>query len=163
MEKLVQDFRYALRTLLRAPGFSAVVITSIALGVCGERHGIQRCEWAAVGRSAGKRSWAGGDVLGRGLVSYPDYKDYREQTQEIFDGGVSAHFPLIPAEHRGEGRPERVWGQAVSGNFFTMLKVPMVLGRAIAEEDDGTPGRERVAVLSSNLWRKAIRRRQEPF
>lgn len=154
MEKLVQDFRYALRTLLRAPGFSAVVITSIALGFAAN---------ATVFSVANGLLWAVLPVKDPGQVvmfsegnsfSYPDYVDYREQTKEIFDGGVTAHFPLIPASIGGKGDPERVWGQAVSGNFFAMLKVPMVLGRPIAEEDDRTVGRERVAVLSSNLWRR---------
>ncbi len=154
MENLVQDFRYALRTLLRAPGFSLVVIISIALGFAAN---------ATVFSVANGLLWSVLPVKDPGQVvmfsegnsfSYPDYIDYREQTRDVFDGGVAAHFPLIPASIGGKGDPERVWGQAVSGNFFSILSVPMVLGRPISEEDDRTIGQGRMVVLGSNLWRR---------
>src|ERR1039458_9885569 len=131
MENLVQDFRYALRTLLRAPGFSLVVIISIALGFAAN---------ATVFTVANGLLWSVLHVKDPGQVvmfsegnsfSYPDYIDYSEQTRDIFDGGVAAHFPLIPASIGGKGDPERVWGQSVSGNFFGTLDVPMTLGRSI--------------------------------
>ena len=56
MENLLQDLRYAMRTLLRAPGFSLIVVISIALGLCGQCHGLQRRKWAAVGPVASQRS-----------------------------------------------------------------------------------------------------------
>ncbi len=154
MENLALDFRYALRSLLRAPGFSAVVIVSIALGFAAN---------ATVFSIANGLLWGVLPVRDPGRVvmfsegdsfSYPDYLDYNQQTQDIFDGGVAAHFPLIPASIGGKREPERVWGQAVSGNFFTSLSVPMMLGRPILPEDDGTVGRDHVAVLSSTLWRR---------
>src|ERR1035438_5891671 len=154
MEKLLQDFRYALRTLRRSPGFSLVVIISIALGFAAN---------ATVFSVANGLLWGVLPVRDPGRVvmfsegesfSYPDYIDYRDQTKDIFDGGVAAHFPLIPASIGGNGDPERVWGQAVSGNFFSVLSVPMVLGRPISEQDDQPLGRDRVAVLSNKLWRR---------
>ena len=154
MEKLLQDFRYALRTLRRSPGFSLVVIISIALGFAAN---------ATVFSVANGLLWGVLPVRDPGRVvmfsegesfSYPDYIDYRDQTKDIFDGGVAAHFPLIPASIGGNGDPERVWGQAVSGNFFSVLSVPMVLGRPISEQDDQSLGRDRVAVLSNKLWRR---------
>jgi predicted permease len=86
--------------------------------------------------------------------SYPDYIDYRDQSGDLFDGGVAAHFPLIPASIGGKGQPERIWGQSVSGNFFAGLGVPMTLGRSIVPEDDQAAGNSHVAVLSNNLWRR---------
>ncbi len=154
MENLVQDFRYACRTLLRAPAFSLVVIVSIALGFAAN---------ATVFSIANGLLWGVLPVKDPGRLvmfsegnsySYPDYIDYRNQSGDIFDGGVAAHFPLIPASIGGKSDPERVWGQAVSGNFFSTLGVPMLLGRPILEEDDRTMGRERVAVLSDKLWRR---------
>jgi predicted permease len=154
MEKLLQDLRYAFRTLRRSPGFSLVVILSIALGFAAN---------ATVFSVANGLLWGVLPVRDPGRVvmfsegnsfSYPDYNDYRDQTNDIFDGGVSAHFPLIPASIGGKGDPERVWGQAVSGNFFSILSVPMVLGRPISEEDDRTLGQGRMVVLGSNLWRR---------
>ncbi|MDR3774890.1 MAG: ABC transporter permease [Terracidiphilus sp.] len=154
MENLALDFRYALRSLLRAPSFSVVVIVSIVLGFAAN---------ATVFSVANGLLWGVLPVKDPGQVvmfsegnsfSYPDYLDYNLQTKEIFEGGVAAHFPLIPASIGGKREPERVWGQAVSGNFFTSLSVPMMLGRPILPEDDGTVGSDHVAVLSSNLWRR---------
>ena len=154
MEKLVLDIRYAFRTLLRAPGFSLVVIVSIALGFAAN---------ATVFSVANGLLWGVLPVKDPGRVvmfsegnsfSYPDYIDYREQTKVIFEGEVTAHFPLIPASIGGKREPERVWGQTVSGNFFTTIGVPMALGRPILPQDDTTVGRDRVVVLGSNLWRR---------
>ena len=154
MEKLLQDFRCAFRTLRKAPGFSLVVILSIALGFAAN---------ATVFSVANGLLWGVLPIREPSRVlmfsegnsfSYPDFVDYRAQTKDIFDGAVAAHFPLIPASIGGRGDPERVWGQAVSGNFFSVLGVPMVLGRSISEEDDRTVGRDRMVVLSSNLWRR---------
>jgi hypothetical protein len=154
MEMLVQDVRYAMRTLLRAPGFSIVVVISIALGFAAN---------ATVFSVANGLLWGVLPVKDPGRVvmfsegnsfSYPDYVDYRDQTSDIFDGGVAAHFPLIPASVGGKGDPERAWGQAVSGNFFPILGVPMTLGRPILPQDDNAAGNGHVAVLSNNLWRR---------
>ena len=153
MENLAHDIRYTIRTLLRAPGFSFVVILSIALAFAAN---------ATVFSVANGLLWGVLPVRDPGRMvmfsegesfSYPDYLDYRDQTSAIFEGGVAAHFPLIPASIGGKGEPERVWGQSVSGNFFPTLDVPMTLGRPILPEDD-TAARGHVVVLSSGLWRR---------
>jgi predicted permease len=153
MENLAQDIRYTVRTLLRAPGFSFVVILSIALAFAAN---------ATVFSVANGLLWGVLPVRDPGRMvmfsegnsfSYPDYLDYRDQTNALFEGGIAAHFPLIPASIGGKGSPERVWGQSVSGNFFPTLDVPMTLGRSILPEDD-TASRPRVVVLSSGLWRR---------
>ncbi len=153
MGNLFQDLRYTIRTLLKAPGFSIVVILSIALAFAAN---------ATVFSVANGLLWGVLPVRDPGRMvmfsegesfSYPDYLDYRDQTTAIFEGGVAAHFPLIPASIGGKGAPERVWGQSVSGNFFPTLEVPMALGRSILPEDD-TAARARVVVLSSGLWRR---------
>jgi predicted permease len=153
MENLVQDIRYTIRTLLWAPGFSFVVILSIALAFAAN---------ATVFSVANGLLWGVLPVRDPGRMvmfsegesfSYPDYLDYRDQTSAIFADGVAAHFPLIPASIGGKGEPERVWGQSVSGNFFPTLDVPMTLGRSILPEDD-TAARGHVVVLSSGLWRR---------
>jgi predicted permease len=153
MENLSQDIRYTIRTLLRAPGFSLVVILSIALAFAAN---------VTVFSVANGLLWGLLPVPDPGRMvmfsegnsfSYPDYIDYRDQTTAIFESGIAAHFPLIPASIGGKGEPERVWGQSVSGNFFPMLNVPMMLGRPILPEDD-TTARDHVVVLSSGLWRR---------
>lgn len=154
MENVLQDLRYAMRTLLKAPGFSVIVVLSIALGFAAN---------ATVFSVANGLLWGLLPVKDPGRMvmfsegqsfSYPDYIDYRDQTGDLFDGGVAAHFPLIPASIGGKGQPERIWGQTVSGNFFPCLGVPMTLGRSIVPEDDQTTGQNHVVVLSNNLWRR---------
>jgi predicted permease len=153
MENLARDLRYTLRALLRAPGFSFVVILSIALAFAAN---------ATVFSVANGLLWGVLPVRDPGRIvmfsegnsfSWPDYLDYRDQTTAVFAKGITAHFPLIPASIGGKGEPERVWGQSVSGNFFPMLDVPMTLGRSILPEDD-TVARDHVVVLSSGLWRR---------
>ncbi len=154
MEQLLKDLRFAIRTLLRAPGFSAVVVISIALGFAAN---------VTVFSIANGLLWGVLPVKDPGRMvmfsegqsfSYPDYIDYREQTGNVFEGGVAAHFPLIPASIGGKGEPERVWGQSVSGNFFSIVGVPMTLGRFLMPENDQAGGQNHVAVLSSSLWRR---------
>ena len=154
MDNLLQDLRYAMRTLLRAPGFSAIVIISIALGFAAN---------ATVFSVANGLLWGLLPVKDPGRVvmfaegqsySYPDYLDYRDQSGDLFDQGIAGHFPLIPASIGGKGEPERVWGQSVTGNFFPSLGVPMTRGRSIGPEDDQAGGRNHVVVLSNNLWRR---------
>jgi predicted permease len=153
MSNLLQDLRYTIRTLLRAPGFSFVVILSIALAFAAN---------ATVFSVANGLLWGVLPVRDPGRMvmfsegnsfSYPDYIDYRDQTTAVFENGIAAHFPLIPASIGGKGEPERVWGQSVSGNFFPVLDVPMALGRSILPEDD-TVARDHVVVLSNGLWRR---------
>ncbi|HEX4064956.1 MAG TPA: ABC transporter permease [Acidobacteriaceae bacterium] len=153
MENLAQDIRYTIRTLLRAPGFSFVVILSIALAFAANATVFSVANgllWGVLPvRDPGRMvMFSEGDSF-----SYPDYIDYRDQTTALFAGGIAAHFPLIPASIGGKGEPERVWGQSVSGNFFPMLDVPMALGRPILPEDD-TAARDHVVVLSNGLWRR---------
>lgn len=154
MEKLMKDLRFAVRTLLRAPGFSIVVVISIALGFAAN---------VTVFSIANGLLWGVLPVKDPGRLvmfsegesfSYPDYIDYQAQTSNVFEGGIAAHFPLIPASIGNKGEPERTWGQAVSGNFFSIAEVPMEMGRTITPEDDQPGGHNHVVVLSGNLWRR---------
>jgi len=154
MQTLLQNLRFASRSLRKAPGFSFVVIISIALAFAAN---------ATVFSVANGLLWGALPVKdSQNLVmfaegrsfSYPDYVDYNEQAGSVFEGGVMAHFPLIPASLGGKGTPERIWGQAVSGNFFPTLQTTMTLGRPIQPVDDRTVGSERVVVLSHALWKR---------
>src|SRR3569833_1917825 len=114
MEMLLRDLRTAFRTLLGAPGFCFVVIVSIALGFAAN---------ATVFSIANGLLWGVLPVKDPGRMvmfsegqsfSYPDYLDYQAQTGTVFEGGIAAHLPLIPASSGGKGEPERTWWQAVS-------------------------------------------------
>ena len=130
MKSLKQDLRYAWRALVQMPGLSLVIILSIALGIAAV---------TTVFSMANGLLWAVLPVTDPGRLvmfsegnsfSYPDYLDLRDQTANIFEDGIAAHYPLIPASVGGSGSPERVWGQAVSGNYFAMLGLKMAAGAA---------------------------------
>jgi predicted permease len=154
MQTLLQNLRFASRSLLKAPGFSCVVIISIALAFAANATVFSVANGLLWGVLPVKNSQ---DLVmfseGRSF-SYPDYLDYNAQSGEIFEGGVMAHFPLIPASLGGTGTPERIWGQTVSGNFFPSLQTAMTLGRPILPADDRVLGSEHVVVLSYELWKR---------
>ena len=154
VETLFQDLRFGLRTLARNPGFTAVIIISIALGIAAN---------TTVFSIANGLLWGVLPVKDPGCLisfshsrsdfSYPDYLDYRDQTRQVFEG-VSATFPVVPASLGGAGEPERIWGQLVSGNFFSVAGANPALGRTFAPEEDMVLGRDAVVVLSHSLWRR---------
>ncbi len=154
MKSLKQDLRYAWRALVQMPGLNLVIILSIALGIAAV---------TTVFSVANGLLWAVLPVRDPGRLvmfsegssfSWPDYLDLRDQTAEIFEGGIAAHFPIIPASVGGSGSPERVWGQAVSGNFFAMLGLRMAAGLTIVAEEDSAQGGAAVVVLGHSLWRR---------
>ncbi|MBS1802516.1 MAG: ABC transporter permease [Acidobacteria bacterium] len=154
MQSLLQNLRFALRSLLKAPGFSCIVIISIALAFAANATVFSVANGLLWGVLPVKDSQAMVMFSEGRSFSYPDYIDYNAQSSEIFEGGVLAHFPLIPASMGGSGTPERIWGQTVSGNYFPALQIAMTMGRPILPEDDRTLGSEHVVVLSNALWKR---------
>jgi predicted permease len=154
VETLLQDARYAYRTLRKAPGFTVIIVISIALGIAANTTVFSIANgllWGVLPvKDPGRLVvFSEGDS-----ISYPDFIDYRDQTTQVFEGGVCAHFPLIPASLGDHGEPERIWGQAVSGNYFSVAGVTPLLGRGILPSEDEVPGRDAVVVLSHALWRR---------
>jgi predicted permease len=154
VESLKQDLRYACRALAQMPGLSAVILFSIALGIAAV---------TTVFSVANGLLWAVLPVRDPGRLvmfsegtsfSWPDYLDLRDQTANIFEDGIAAHDPLIPASVGGSGSPERVWGQAVSGNYFAMLNLRMAAGRPIVAQEDAAQGAAAVVVLGHGLWER---------
>ncbi len=153
LEDFAGDLRFAVRTTVRSPGLAVAAITSIALGIAANSTVFSVASGLLWGVLPVKEP---GRLLmfseGRSF-SYPDYLDYRDQTRDVFEG-VAAHFPLIPASLGGGGEPERVWGQVVSDNYFSVLGVRMALGRPILPGEDRATGRDRVVVLGHSLWQR---------
>ncbi len=143
---------YALRTMARQPGFTAVVALSIALGIAANTTVFSIANATLFGalpvRDPGNLFVFTGSEE---TVSYPDFRDYRDQCSGVFSE-MAAHFPFAPANLAGSRTPERVWGQLVSGNYFPLLGVPMALGRGISPQDDGALGQSPIVVLSHGIW-----------
>jgi putative ABC transport system permease protein len=156
---MINDLRFALRTLSRAKAFAASAVLTLALGIGVNttiftlangalfrgRPGIQaadRVAWiAAVFRESGRR-------VG---LSYPDFVDYRAGTPGVFTD--VAGYRNVPISLAGSGAPERLRGQMVTGSFFDMLGVAITAGRAIGAGDD-VRGGPAVAAISERLWRR---------
>jgi len=156
--QLGQDLRFAVRQIVRRPGVTFVTLVSLALGI-GANTAIFTVGNSILGRPLNVAeperlalvytSQVGGERHGN--TSYPDYLDYRERNR-VFSG--LAAQAVAPMAFAATGRPEVVWGQLVSGNFFTVLGVEPVLGRTFLPEEDGAPGTDPVAVLSFRTWRE---------
>jgi len=149
MDTLIKDLRYGMRGLVKQPGFTAVAVLSIALGI-GVNITIFSFVNAALFRPLPfsepdrlARVWDGNSV------SYPDYIAYRDGTTAF--SGLTA-YAQRPMSLTVNGQSNRVWSEFVSGNYFDVLKANPALGRPFLEEEDRL-GANPVVVISNSLWR----------
>ena len=148
----------ALRRLLRTPGFSLVVLLTLALGI-GANTAVFSAVDAVLLRPLPYREPERLLVVDhhypslKGLlagVSAPGFVDYRTRVRAFESAAVETRWgPNLT----GTGDPERLGGGLVSGQFFPMLGVAPALGRVLRPDEDA-PGRERVVVLSDGFWRR---------
>ncbi len=153
LEDLSRDAIYTVRILRRSPGFAAVAIVSLALGLGANTVAFSLAH-ALVLRPLPVR--APGEIVfvqggrDRPTMSVPNYRDLRDQTTTL--AGLAAYRFSTVGLARG-GSSDRVWGYLVTGNYFGLLGVAPALGRVFTAADDGTPGSNRVAILSYATWR----------
>ncbi len=158
VETTIQDLRYGLRTLRRAPIFALTAAGTIALStaalatVFAIRHTlfvrplpVERPEELVI------VSATRGRTNGEGLVSYPDYTAFRDRTKTL--ASLAAHYSTAPLFVAANGNAKELNGAVVTANFFSVLHVEPALGRFFTAEEDRVPDRDRVAVISDHLWR----------
>ncbi len=157
MDTLLQDLRYALRGLRNAPGFALVAVVTLALGI-----GVNSTIFSLVNAVLLRplpvdRPGQLVDVYGHSANSdshdsnsYPNYLDYRQQTQTL--SGLMAYSNFF-ANLSIQGSSELVIGEIVSDNYFSVLGVRSAIGRTFAPEEFAAPGAGPVAVLSHPFWR----------
>ncbi len=148
-----QDLIFAARTLLKAPGFTAAVIVSVALAIAANATVFGIVNGLLLGALPVREPSRLVSLNQGRTFSYPDYIDYRDQASQVFEG-LTAHFPFIPANLGGVGEPERIWGQVASGNYFAVVGITPVIGRGFTPAEDSVAGRDPVVVLSNGLWRR---------
>ncbi len=159
LETWLQDLRYGLRQLRRNPGFTAVAVLTLALGIGGTTVIFSVVECAVLDPFPFPRSERLAVLGARDLklgtfepwwwVSASEFLDYREQSHvfsEVF--GWTEQDALLT----GSGAPEGLTGAWVTENCFRVLGVPPLIGRAFLA-DDYKPGAPPVAVLGYKLWR----------
>jgi predicted permease len=154
---MLNDLRYAVRTLRQNPGFALTAIVSIALGI---------------GATAAVFSYGEGLVLRPltvpkpsqvvklssrtpsgtyGDMSYRDYLDYRDKLQS-FDGLVAYSLTPFGFAKDSKSQSQMKYGYLVSGNLLRVLGTEPQLGRGFRPEEDQAPGRDAVVVLAHDFW-----------
>jgi predicted permease len=143
-----RDLRYGVRMLARSPGFTAVAIISLTLGIgvatsaFSEMNGFILHDVPGVSRP-------GDLVLVQAPVSYPAYKRFRERT-DLFSS-LTAYMAPVPFGVRVGTRTERIWGHLVSPAYFATLGVRPFLGGTIDEPRE-RPGQAPSVVISYRFW-----------
>jgi predicted permease len=159
LASVARDVAYSVRLLTRAPGFSLTVVLVLAIGIAANTivlliaKGLFLRPLPAVPESASLNVVVSRSTGGKiGGMSYPDYRYVREH-----DGGFSglAATSMQPYSLGVGTHAERVWGEAVSGNYFDVLGVRPSLGRPLLPSDEVAPGRHPVVVISDRLWKRA--------
>jgi predicted permease len=180
-ENLRRDLRYALRMLKMSPGFAAIAIGSLALGIGAntaifsiakqvllDRLHVPRpaelrlFAWRSKRQSVVHSSWGDWDRTADGAgvtstsFSYPVYQLMRKQNHELADLFAFKNLGRINVTVDGEAQV--VQGDLVSGNFYEQMDVQPQLGRAIGPADDDKPGGSPVAVISDGYWTRQFNR-----
>src|SRR5262245_18594127 len=147
-DEMIQDLRYGVRRLRAQPGFTAVAVFCLALGI-GANTAIFGLVQTALFRQLSVPEPGQIVELSRATewsaISYPDFTYLRERSGDVLSG-LAANAWMVTSFSDGT-RSEVVVGSIVSGNYFDVLGVKPVLGRAFLPEEDRTPGTHPVAVI----------------
>ncbi|MEJ7812871.1 MAG: ABC transporter permease [Gemmatimonadaceae bacterium] len=151
MDALLQDLRYAVRTLRRSAGFATVAILSLALGI-GANTTIFTVANAFLLRpvdAADPQRVVRLYHTHHSPFSYDDYRYFREQAR-VFSGVIGERLAQVGV--RSGDRTERATAELVSGDFFTILGVGAARGRTLIADDDRAPAPSTAVVLSHHYW-----------
>ncbi|HEX3472071.1 MAG TPA: ADOP family duplicated permease [Silvibacterium sp.] len=156
LSEMRRDMRYAARALIKAPGFALVGIVSMGLGI-GLTTNVYSSGWALLTRELPAAANAKRLVMPEKPVSYYYIEQYRAQ-KSLF-AGVAALENGVPfnvgLEDHLDSKPERIFGQLVSPDYFSVLGVQAQRGRLLDPELD-KPGDASVVVISDRFWRSHL-------
>jgi putative ABC transport system permease protein len=155
---MLHDIRYAIRGLLRSPGFTTVAVLTLALGIGANTvvliaaHAIftNPLPFADPDRLVSLWERRGGSRDANIPISGHEYEAWKAQNH-VFEG--IALFRGERPNLTGAGEPEAIQTLQVSANYLPLLGLQPVLGRTFAEGEDAA-GRDRVAILSDRFWRR---------
>lgn len=158
MQTIIQDLRYAIRTMVKRPGFTLVAALTLALGI-----GANTAIFSAVNAVLLKplpfpESEQLVDLAetfkpnGYGSVSVPNFEDWKKQN-DVFTGIAAYQFRSFNLQ--SGDTPQRIPGISVSANYFEVLGAKPVLGRTFGNGED-LAGNDRVVVLGEDLWRRTF-------
>src|SRR5216684_8606800 len=157
MRTLLQDLRYALRLLLKNPGFTLVAVLTLALGIGANAaifsvvHGVllQRLPFPNADRLVQLQEAVGPEQSNP--VSYPNFLDWKAQNHVFAQMAAygDAEYIVNVSE-----KSERVLGEIVTEGYFPVLGVQAALGRTFLPEENQTPMARAVAMISYGLWQR---------
>src|SRR5215470_6818936 len=156
MTSLWRDIRYSLRVIAKAPGFAALAILTLALGIGANTTIFSWINSALLNPVPGLGNPS--EVVALTLskpgdtpfaFTYPDLEAMRDG-QQSFTGIAACSF--VQMSLTGKGKPERVFGMVASANYFDVLGVRPILGRGFLPVEDDKPGGAPVAVISYKFW-----------
>ncbi|HEX9637983.1 MAG TPA: ABC transporter permease [Acidobacteriota bacterium] len=163
MDHLWRDIKVSFRNFAKHPGFTSVAVISLALGI-GANTTIftlinavflnpipveQPSELVAVYTVDSNNPGQFGNLVG---VSFPNYKDYRDQN-EVLSGLTGYTFPFPISMSTGKA-PEQIFTEMVTANYFDVLGVRPVQGRFFLPDESETPGAHPLVVMSHGLWKR---------
>jgi predicted permease len=165
MDSLSQDVRYSWRQFLKSPGFTAVAVITLALGIGANTAIFALLDQALLRKLPVKdpqqlvilkyfgsfQGHTSSRVDDKFSFSYPMYRDLRDRNS-AFSGLIAT----VNAEAgvQWHNQPELVTAEVVSGNYFDVLGVQPALGRLLVDSDDRVPNANPVAVLSFDYWQR---------
>ena len=156
----MNDLKFAFRQLLKNPGFTAVAVLTLALGI-GANSAIFSLVNAVLLKALPYHEperivmlWTDNPSMNLGFHELPptplDLLDWRNQAQSFEQ---IAAFKTKLADISGQGEPERVGGVQVTANFFSLLGVQPLFGRVFSSDEE-QPGKKQVAIMSHGLWQR---------
>ncbi|MFZ0964976.1 MAG: ABC transporter permease [Terriglobia bacterium] len=158
MSTLIQDLKFGLRMLAKSPGFTAVAILTLGLGIGANSTIFSWINSTLLDPIPGVTHTGDMVTVMRGErsehptppFSYLDYVDLRDHTQS-FSGLLAYHDDFMSLT--GTDKPERIYGALTTANYFDVLGVHPILGRGFLPAEEQTRGGGSVAVISESLWR----------
>ncbi len=157
MDSLIKDIRYAIRNLIKRPGFVAIAVITLALGIGANTAIFSLVNTVMLRSLPVDRPNEILSVAVRGkndsmsAFSYPNYKDFRDRN-DVLSGLLVYRF--VPLSLSRGGNNERVWGYEVSGNYFDVLNVKAIRGRMFLPEEDQTKLSHPVIVIGYECWQR---------
>ena len=158
----MHDLKFAFRQLLKSPGFTAVAVLTLALGIGANTAAFSWIQTVLLRTVPGVSEMdrlvvltprhVTGTVID--TMSYPDLKDLAGH-KDLFSGIVASQYS--PMSMTVGSEPEWVWGQIVTANFFDVLGVRPIWGRTFLPDEESRPGGHPVVVLSHNFWQRRFR------
>jgi predicted permease len=165
IENLAQDIRFGLRMLRKSPGFTATAVLTLALGMAANSMIFSMVDWLILRplpiQSPEQVTYLGfsqGTGNADTRFSYPEFRDIRSQTGNLFSEEVAFMFgglsgdQVAPDGLTVDGQTQPIQTAFVTGNFFTFLGIKPQLGSFVLSAEDGSPTTDPVVVLSYRYW-----------